>query len=89
MTYSEKLVTGVLPAHAAGRWLKVCHFTTEAAPITADIGRPVLGMLPRRELAPLGSDTADSVRFQPLSPDDGKTWETNWITEMTRIAEEP
>ena len=33
--------------------------------------------------------TPDSVRWaQALSPDEGVTWETNWIMEMTRIKEE-
>jgi hypothetical protein len=33
--------------------------------------------------------TPDSVRWaQALSPDDGTTWETNWIMEMTRIEAE-
>ena len=34
--------------------------------------------------------TAATVRWeQAFSPDDGKTWETNHITESTRIAESP
>ncbi len=34
--------------------------------------------------------TADSVRWaQALSPDDGATWETNWLMEITRLEEEP
>jgi hypothetical protein len=34
--------------------------------------------------------TPDSVRWaQALSPDDGTTWETNWLMEMTRIETEP
>jgi hypothetical protein len=32
--------------------------------------------------------TADHCRWeQAFSPDDGKTWETNWITENTRVRE--
>jgi hypothetical protein len=34
--------------------------------------------------------TADSVRWaQALSADDGATWETNWVMEMTRTEETP
>jgi hypothetical protein len=32
--------------------------------------------------------TANSAHFeQAFSPDDGKTWETNWISDLTRIKE--
>lgn len=34
--------------------------------------------------------TADSVRWaQALSADDGATWETNWVMEITRMHETP
>jgi hypothetical protein len=34
--------------------------------------------------------TPDSVRWaQALSADDGATWETNWVMEMTRTEETP
>lgn len=33
---------------------------------------------------------ADSARWaQPLSPDDGPTWETNWVMELARTEKTP